>query len=205
MDKKTFEKKINFKLFNKNILVTYHPATLENNETKNKFMNILTVLKKYSEVGIIFTKSNADPDGLIINKLIDKFVQQNKNSICLYSLGQTLYHSALNQVDAVVGNSSSGIIEVPSYCIATVNIGDRQKGREKPHSVIDTDYSLINLTKSIDYALSDEIKKKLANYNNPYQRKNVSKNILKIISKNINKNLTQKKFYDYKSAHKINW
>ena len=100
-------------------------------------------------------------------------------------------------MDAVVGNSSSGIIEVPSYCIATVNIGDRQKGREKPHSVIDTDYSLINLTKSIDYALSDEIKKKLANYNNPYQRKNVSKNILKIISKNINKNLTQKKFYDY--------
>ena len=197
LDKKTFEKKINFKLFNKNILVTYHPATLENNETKNKFMNILTVLKKYSEVGIIFTKSNADPDGLVINKLIDKFVQQNKNSICLYSLGQTLYHSALNQVDAVVGNSSSGIIEVPSYCIATVNIGDRQKGREKPHSVIDTDYSLINLTKSIDYALSDEIKKKLANYNNPYQRKNVSKNILKIISKNINKNLTQKKFYDY--------
>ena len=181
LDKKTFEK-INFKLFNKNILVTYHPATLENNETKNKFMNILTVLKKYSEVGIIFTKSNADPDGLVINKLIDKFVQQNKNSICLYSLGQTLYHSALNQVDAVVGNSSSGIIEVPSYCIATVNIGDRQKGREKPHSVIDTDYSLINLTKSIDYALSDEIKK-LANYNNPYQRKNVSKNILKLFQR----------------------
>ena len=132
LDKKTFEKKINFKLFNKNILVTYHPATLENNETKNKFMNILTVLKKYSEVGIIFTKSNADPDGLVINKLIDKFVQQNKNSICLYSLGQTLYHSALNQVDAVVGNSSSGIIEVPSYCIATVNISIDRKVEKSP-------------------------------------------------------------------------
>lgn len=197
LDRKSIEKKFNFKFKHKNILVTYHPATLEKNDTKKKFMNILKVLKKYPNVGIIFTKSNADPEGLLINELIDKFVNENKNSICLYSLGQTLYHSTLNQVDAVVGNSSSGIIEVPSYNIGTVNIGDRQKGREKPESVIDSDYSLVNLKKSIDYVLSDDLKYKLANYLNPYQRKNVSKNILKIISRNINKGLTQKKFYDY--------
>lgn len=197
LNRKSIEKKINFKFKHKNILVTYHPATLEKNDTKKKFMNILKVLKKYPNVGIIFTKSNADPEGLLINKLIDKFVNENKNSICLYSLGQTLYHSTLNQVDAAVGNSSSGIIEVPSYNIGTVNIGDRQKGREKPESVIDSDYSLVNLKKSIDYVLSDDLKYKIANYRNPYQRKNVSKNILKIISRNINKGLTQKKFYDY--------
>lgn len=197
LDKKSIEKKINFKFKDKNILVTYHPATLEKIDTNKKFMNILKVLKKYQDVGIIFTKSNSDPDGLMINKLIDKFVQENNNSICFYSLGQTLYHSTLNQVDAVVGNSSSGIIEAPSYNIGTVNIGERQKGREMPESIINSDYSMVNLKKSIDYVLSDRYKNKLAYYHNPYQRKNVSKNILKIISRNINKSLTQKKFYDY--------
>ena len=138
LNKNEFEKSINYKLNNKNILVTFHPVTLENNTSKKQFQEILNAIDELDDTNIIFTKSNSDTNGKIINSMIDEYVRNNSfKSIGFASLGQLRYLSALQFVDLVIGNSSSGLLEAPSFKIATINIGDRQKGRIKAKSVID--------------------------------------------------------------------
>jgi GDP/UDP-N,N'-diacetylbacillosamine 2-epimerase (hydrolysing) len=130
LSKEDFEKSIDFKLNKKNIIVTFHPVTLEISTAKNQFQNILNVIDTLKDTNIIFTKANSDTDGRVINSMIDGYVSKNKNkSVAFTSLGQLRYLSALQYVDAMVGNSSSGLAEAPSFKIATINIGDRQKGR----------------------------------------------------------------------------
>src|SRR3989338_4133875 len=136
LTKEEFEESIGFKLGMKNLLVTFHPVTLEQSTAKEQFQQLLFALDSLSDTHIIFTKANADTDGRIINYMIDSYVSANSNkSIAFTSLGQLRYLSALQNVDAVVGNSSSGLIEAPSFKIGTINIGDRQKGRIKAASV----------------------------------------------------------------------
>jgi len=138
LTKDAFEKSISFKLNKKNIIVTFHPVTLENSAAKGQFQELLNALNELQDTNIIFTKANSDTDGRIINQMIDEYVLANKNkSIAFTSLGQLRYLSALQYVDAVVGNSSSGLLEAPSLKIGTINIGDRQTGRLKASSVID--------------------------------------------------------------------
>jgi GDP/UDP-N,N'-diacetylbacillosamine 2-epimerase (hydrolysing) len=133
-----FEKSIEFKLNKKNILVTFHPVTLENSTAKEQFQELLDVIDELKDTNIIFTKANSDTDGRVINQMIDEYVAKNfHKSIGFSSLGQLRYLSALQFVDAMVGNSSSGLTEAPSFRIGTINIGDRQKGRIKAESVID--------------------------------------------------------------------
>ena len=103
----------------------------------NEFSELLDALDQLEDTHLIFTKANADADGKVINTMIDEYVKNNQNkSIAFKSLGQLRYLSALQFVDAMVGNSSSGIIEAPSFNIATINIGDRQKGREQAQSIL---------------------------------------------------------------------
>lgn len=130
LDKSAFEDSINFKLDAKYIfLVTFHPVTLENATSENQIDQLLEVFQEMKNIKIIFTKSNADTDGRIINMKIDQFVKTSPNKAVVFqSLGQLRYLSALKFVDVVIGNSSSGLIEVPSFKKATINIGDRQKG-----------------------------------------------------------------------------
>ena len=139
LSRSEFEKSIKFKLNEKNILITFHPVTLENNTSKKQFKELLNVIHELDDkTNIIFTKTNSDLNGKIINQMINKFTKKYpKKSIGFTSLGQLRYLSALKHVDVIIGNSSSGLIEAPSFKTATINIGERQKGRIKAKSVID--------------------------------------------------------------------
>ena len=112
------------------ILVTFHPVTLENLSSRNQMEELLAALDQFGKGKIVFTMPNADADGRVIRNLVNDYVQRNPGkSVAFDSLGQKKYLSLMRQASVVVGNSSSGIIEAPSFGVPTINIGDRQKGR----------------------------------------------------------------------------
>lgn len=199
LSKDEFEKSIDFKLNKKNILVTFHPVTLENSTAKEQFQELLDALDELENTNIIFTKANSDTDGRIINQMIDEYVAKNSHkSIGFSSLGQLRYLSALQYIDAVVGNSSSGLLEAPSFKIATVNIGDRQKGRIKALSVIDCEPKKEEILKAFKEIYLKEFQEKLKNVENPYGESCPSKQIIEVL-KNVNlANILKKSFYDLK-------
>ena len=199
LSKEEFEKSINFKLNKKNILVTFHPVTLENSTAKEQFQELLDAIDELEETNIIFTKANSDTDGRIINQMIDEYVAKNPHkSIGFTSLGQQRYLSALQYVDAVVGNSSSGLAEAPSFKIGTINIGDRQKGRIKASSVIDCEPNKSSIKQAFNKLYSKEFQKTLANTVNPYGDGCVSKKIVDILKSVDLENILKKSFYDLK-------
>ena len=199
LSKDEFEKSIEFKLNIKNILVTFHPVTLENSTAKEQFQQLLDAIDELEDTNIIFTKANSDTDGRVINQMIDEYVTKNSNkSIVFTSLGQLRYLSALQYVDAVVGNSSSGLAEAPSFRIGTINIGDRQKGRIKASSVIDCEANKNSIVKAFAKLYSKEFQETLKTTINPYGDGCASKKIVEIL-KNVNlKNILKKSFYDLK-------
>ena len=199
LSKEKFEASIDFKLNKKNILVTFHPVTLENSTAKEQFQILLNVIDELEDTHIIFTKANSDTDGRVINNMIDEYVKSNSHkSVAFISLGQLRYLSALQYVDAVVGNSSSGLIEAPSFKIGTINIGDRQKGRIMADSVIDCDITKNSISNAFKRLYSKEFQNELEKVENPYGNGGASleiKNILKTIDL---KNILKKSFYDIK-------
>ncbi len=199
LNKDEFEESINFKLNKKNILVTFHPVTLENSTAKEQFQELLDAIDELENTNIIFTKANSDTDGRIINQMIDEYVTKNSHkSVGFASLGQLRYLSALQYIDAVVGNSSSGLLEAPSFKIATINIGDRQKGRIKALSVIDSEPKKEEILKAFKEIYSKEFQEKLKNVENPYGESCPSKQIIEVL-KNVNlANILKKSFYDLK-------
>jgi GDP/UDP-N,N'-diacetylbacillosamine 2-epimerase (hydrolysing) len=204
LTKDEFEKSIDFGLGKKNLLVTFHPVTLEQGTAKEQFQQLLNALDNLEDTHIIFTKSNADTDGRVINAMIDKYVLTNTNkSIAFYSLGQLRYLSALAVVDAVVGNSSSGLIEAPSFKIGTINIGDRQKGRIKSESIIDSEPNSESIGCAICRLYSSEFQQKLSKVKNPYGEGGSSQKIAGVLSTHSLAKLLKKTFIDLTSA-KIN-
>ena len=197
LSKDEFEKSIEFKLNIKNILVTFHPVTLENSTAKEQFQQLLDAIDELEDTNIIFTKANSDTDGRVINQMIDEYVTKNfQKSVQFTSLGQLRYLSALQYVDAVVGNSSSGLAEAPSFKIGTINIGDRQKGRIKASSVIDCEPNKDSILKSFEKLYSKEFQETLKTTINPYGDGCASKKIVEIL-KNVDlKNILKKSFYD---------
>jgi GDP/UDP-N,N'-diacetylbacillosamine 2-epimerase (hydrolysing) len=192
-----FESAIGFKLKSKNILITFHPVTLENNTSEYQFNNLLICLDKQKDTGLLFTKPNADVDGRIISSMIDEYVNNNKShSISFVSLGQLRYLSALQYVDLVIGNSSSGIIEVPSFGIPTVNIGDRQKGRLRATSVIDCGNSIIEIDEAISKAQNPGFRNSIRNNPNPYGNGNSSEKIIEVLKTVSLNDILKKSFYD---------
>jgi len=120
-----------------NILITFHPVTLETQTSAGQFQELLNALDRLGpDVGLIFTKPNADTDGRILISMVDEFVATRPNAKAYTSLGQVRYLSTMSQVDAVVGNSSSALYEAPFLKKPTVNIGDRQRGRIQSSSII---------------------------------------------------------------------
>lgn len=199
LSKEEFEKSINFKLNKKNILVTFHPVTLENSTAKEQFQELLDAIDELKDTNIIFTKANSDTDGRIINQMCDEYVSKNSHkSVVFTSLGQLRYLSALQYIDAVVGNSSSGLAEAPSFKIATVNIGDRQKGRIKAESIIDCESNKESILKSFIKLYSKEFQKNLENVTNPYGDGCASQKIIEEIKKTNLNNILKKSFYDLK-------
>ncbi len=199
LSKDEFEKSINFKLNKKTILVTFHPVTLETSTAKEQFQELLDAIDELEDTNIIFTKANSDTDGRIINLMIDEYVAKNyKKSIAFTSLGQLRYLSALQFVDAMVGNSSSGLVEAPSFKIGTINIGDRQKGRIKAESVIDCQPNKNSILEAFKKLYSKDFKNILNKTINPYGDGCASKRIIQELKRTDLDNLLKKSFYDLK-------
>lgn len=178
-------------------LITFHPVTLENNKSKD-FINILIKsLIEFDQYKLIFTLPNADTEGRIIAKRIKEFITEFPSRGKYFkSLGQINYLSAMREASLIIGNSSSGIIEAPSFKIPTINIGIRQKGRIKSDSVIDCRTNKDEILKAIKQGISVEFRKKLISTDNPYGTGESSKKIVDKI-KNIDlKNIIYKKFYN---------
>jgi len=169
LSKKELTKATGINFFEKNLLITYHPVTLENNTSNKHFQNLLDVLNNLENAYLIFTMPNADSGGRIIKKMIDDFVLKNpNNSIAFDSMGHLKYLSTLQFVDAVIGNSSSGLMEAPTFKIGTINIGDRQKGRIKAKSIIDCKPNSKSIKKALDKLYSTSYQKGLRSIKNPY-------------------------------------
>ena len=199
LSREEFEESINFKLNKKNIIVTFHPVTLEKSTAKDQFQELLNAIDELEDTNIIFTKANSDTDGRIINQMIDEYVSKNsQKAVGFTSLGQLRYLSTLQYVDAMVGNSSSGLIEAPSFKIATINIGDRQKGRLKAKSIIDCKSDKISILDAFKKSYSDEFKKELKTIINPYGDGCSSRSIIKELKKVNLLNILKKTFYDIK-------
>lgn len=197
LTKEEFEKSIDFKLAEKNILVTFHPVTLEKATAKEQFQSLLYAIDKLENTHIIFTKANSDTDGRVINSMIDDYVAKHINkSVGFTSLGQLRYLSALQYVDAVVGNSSSGLAEAPSFKIGTINIGDRQKGRIKADSVIDCSPSASDISEAFGKLYSHDFAKILSAVKNPYGDGFASEKIIECIKNSTAKEILKKPFYN---------
>lgn len=192
------EKSIGFKFGDKNILVTFHPVTLENSTASEQMLELLKALEKLSDTRIIFTFPNADTDSRILIKLVDAFVSNNKNSIAFTSLGHLRYISCIKYVDVVLGNSSSGLMEVPSFRKGTVNIGDRQQGRLKAESVVDCLPEHESILNALDKIYSKKFIKKLKSVTNPYGDGGASDKIVEIIRTHPLSNILKKSFYSLK-------
>ena len=199
LSKDEFEKSIDFKLNAKNILVTFHPVTLENSTAKEQFQELLDVIDELENTNIIFTKANSDTDGRVINTMIDEYVAKNDyKSVGFTSLGQLRYLSALQFVDAMVGNSSSGLAETPSFKIGTINIGDRQKGRIKASSVIDCKSNKNSIQDAFVKLYSQEFQKAVKDTINPYGDGCASKKIIEVLKTLNLENIIKKSFYNLK-------
>ncbi len=201
MTKEELERSIHFEIDENTVIVTYHPVTLENNTVEEQFLNLLEVLDRNPKIRMIFTKANADTNGRIVNELIDKYAAQNSERACAFvSLGQKRYLSALKYCRIVIGNSSSGIIEAPSFGKPIINIGDRQKGRICADSVINCGYTQQEIQQAMETALTEEFENKASNCRNPYEKENTAANIISVIKDYLlnDKIKLKKGFYDIK-------
>ena len=201
--RKDLEKKLNFDFKQENYLITFHPVTFQEDYGLRDFKTILNYFEKRKNIGIIFTIPNSDTKNFFISKMIKKFIKKNKNSKYYGSLGRIKYFSVIKNVDAVIGNSSSGLSEVPSLKKPTINIGTRQKGRLRSKSVIDIKkVTSKNFKNSLKKIKNKKFLRLVNSSRNPYFKSNTTKNILKII-KNLNlKKVNQKKFFDIRGNFK---
>lgn len=198
LTKPELERTLGFNLGDKSVLVTFHPVTLEHNTARQQFIELLNALDSFHGLKIIFTKSNADTEGRIIIKLMESYATRNPDRAKVFSsLGKVTYLSCLKYVNAVVGNSSSGIIEAPSLGIPTVNIGDRQKGRVRAESVIQCAPVQESIFRALKKAFSLKFNSACIKIWNPYGSGMAARKIVSILKKEIPRVKSLKKeFYD---------
>lgn len=198
LSKEKLETEINFSLQNPYAVVTFHPVTLEKNEALKQVEELLAAIETYQDMSFILTGANADAGGGIINDRIFEYGKERRNVFITNSLGQKKYFSALKYAEFVMGNSSSGIIEAPSFGIPTVNIGDRQKGRIKAESVIDCKPCCPDIIKAINIVRMS--RQRGENIINPYEKENTTETIINVMCNFLNNRKIdlKKKFYDLK-------
>ena len=195
LSKKRLEKDLNLKFKNKNLLISFYPETLNKFSAKKQFNEILIALKKFNNINLIFTMPNSDLEGQVIFKMIKNFVKKNKNTYSFTSMGHIRFLSCLKYVDGVIGNSSSGLLEMPSFKKGTINVGDRQRGRLKAKSVIDVEPNKSEIIKGINTLYSKRFQAKIKNTKNPHGEGGASNKIIKLLGKIKLKNILKKKFY----------
>lgn len=203
LSKRDLEKVLDFQFGNPTFLVTYHPATLMLDNIQNELNHLFLSLDQFPQAKIIFTKSNADEAGRLINQQIDLYTEKNSDRVKTYtSMGDLNYLSVLQNCDVVIGNSSSGIIEAPTLRKPTVNIGHRQDGRLLSDSIIQSGVTCDEIQKAIQKALSNEFKHVVENTVSPYDAGKTAE-IIKNKIKNVDlKELLQKKFFDVRKHAK---
>jgi GDP/UDP-N,N'-diacetylbacillosamine 2-epimerase (hydrolysing) len=196
LDRAELERALDFRLGAGNLLVTFHPVTLEHASAGRQFGELLAALDGLAGVHLIFTKPNADTDGRVISAMIDDYVARNRSTAAAYtSLGQLRYLSAMRFVDGVVGNSSSGIIEAPSFGIGTVNIGDRQKGRVKAASVIDCEPNRTSIGEALGCLYAADFRDALRQVVSPYGEGPVAPEIAKVLATHPLEGILKKRFF----------
>ena len=196
LDRPSLEAALQFRLLRTNFLITFHPVTLETSTSSEQTDQLLAALHELKDTGLIFTMPNADTDSRAISQKINDFCAANKNAKAFTTLGQLRYLSCLRHFDGVIGNSSSGLLEVPSFRKATINIGDRQKGRLKAESVIDCEPYCDAILSAIQTSTSLDFAKRLLNVENPYGKGGASAAIVAKLE-SVSLHLIHKKtFYD---------
>ena len=193
LSKEELSEQLGFSLDRPYGVVTFHPVTLESDSAVDQLNELLKVLHRHQEMKFIITKANADLSGEKINRELEKFALDNENCIVVSSLGTLKYFSAIRYCNCVIGNSSSGIVEVPSFNKVTINIGDRQKGRIQADSIINCKPTEADIEKALKKAL--KFKGKTVN---PYGDGKTSGKMVKLIKKTFyGKDIELKKvFYD---------
>lgn len=190
---------VNFNINGKYFLVTYHPVTLEPDGAINSLESLLEALDKFPKHQIIITYPNADTHGRRLLKVLDDYQVKNSSRVKLSSsLGQLRYLSLMKYCDAVIGNSSSGLIEAPSFKVPTVNIGNRQQGRVCGDTVINTDEEYESIYLAISRALNPEFRDICAGSINPYGLGKASDRIVDVIERTHLESLIFKPFHDLK-------
>lgn len=198
LSKAELEASLGRKLGEKFAVGTFHPVTLEKNTAEIQAKELLSAIEDYGDLVFLFTKANADSGGRIINKLMEEYAGNHRNLILVDSLGMQRYLSAVSHASFVIGNSSSGLIEVPSFGIPTINIGDRQKGRIAGRTVIWCEPQRDDICRAIDTGLSRTFRESIKNAVNPYGSGNTSDKIISIVRDfTLNEKMDiKKKFYD---------
>ena len=203
LSKSELESNLNFKFGKKNLLITFHPVTLELAAADKQINELLTALDLLPDINCIFTSPNADPGSNYISQAIEKFVATHENSIFFASLGQLNYFSCIQFVDGVVGNSSSGILEIPTFRKGTINIGERQRGRIQSSSVINCGPDRQDILNAIEALYSIEFSQQLLSFSNPYGNVGASLEILNKIKRFNVKTPLSKVFYNLELDYKI--
>ncbi|WP_173776853.1 UDP-N-acetylglucosamine 2-epimerase [Campylobacter lari] len=195
VNKNSLQKELNIK-FNKNIyLITYHPQTLNLQDNKKEITQLLNFLDNLENSTLIFTKANADENGIMINNMINEYCIKNKNKAKLFdNLGSLKYLSLMKIATAVIGNSSSGICESPFFKTPCINIGDRQKGRICADNIINVKINKLN--DALKILNSSTYKNNVKNMKNPFSNKNASQNIINVLKNKNLKTLFYKEFVD---------
>lgn len=190
------EASIDFQLGAKSLLITFHPVTLETSRAEDQMAELLAALAELKDTQLIFTMPNADTDGRTLIKMVQQFVAQHPNARAYTSLGQLRYLSCLAQVDGVVGNSSSGLAEVPSFKKGTINIGDRQRGRLRATSVINCEPTRQGMAAALEKLYTAAFQASLSQVQNPYGEGGASEKVVKTIKHCALDGIAKKSFYD---------
>jgi GDP/UDP-N,N'-diacetylbacillosamine 2-epimerase (hydrolysing) len=195
LSKKELENELNYKFQDRNFLVTFHPVTLQEDLGVSQLNILLEVLSSLKNTGFIFTMPNSDSGGRKFFEIILRFCDLHSNAVFHNSLGQQRYYSCLNYFDCVIGNSSSGIVEAPTFRMASINVGDRQTGRDKSQSVIDCNAEKEEIKRAIKTAFSYDFQMALKYVKNVYGDGGAHKKILKYLESDDDKSVI-KSFYD---------
>jgi GDP/UDP-N,N'-diacetylbacillosamine 2-epimerase (hydrolysing) len=196
LSREELETRLGFVFGEKSLLITFHPATLDSEAPEHQMRELLRALSSLNDTTLIFTMPNADTgsDNLIL--MLQDFVENNKRAKMCSSLGQLMYMSCIAQVDGVVGNSSSGLTEVPTFKKGTINVGDRQQGRLQASSVINCEPSEVQIKSAIERLYSPEFKLNLVKSSNPYGAGGASLKIVKVLKEVSLDGIIKKPFYD---------
>lgn len=196
LDRPALEESVGFEFARKNLLVTFHPVTLENATSADQMTELLAALDMLSDTNLFFTMPNADTGGSTLIEMIKRYVASHENARAYTSLGQLRYLSCIKFVDGLVGNSSSGLTEAPSFCKGAVNIGDRQKGRLKAESVIDCGSDRHSIIAAIQQLYSPAFQAKLKSVSNPYGEGGASEKIVQVLKEYPLESILKKSFHD---------